>query len=63
MPAEIFKHLKKVWVSGQQLRISRGGEDADGGHAHKPKPRKPPSFDRSGFAPAKRHDGKPRRPK
>jgi len=63
MPAEIFKHLKKVWVSGQQLRISRGGEDADGGHAHKPKPRKPPSFERGGFAPAKRHDGKPRRPK
>ncbi|MGN6520770.1 MAG: DEAD/DEAH box helicase [Dokdonella sp.] len=55
MPAEIFKHLKKVWVSGQQLRITRGGEgEAD--HAHRPKPRKPPSFDRGGFAPPKRHD-------
>jgi ATP-dependent RNA helicase DeaD len=26
MPAEIFKHLKKVWVSGQQLRITRGSD-------------------------------------
>ncbi|HEY0179517.1 MAG TPA: DEAD/DEAH box helicase [Dokdonella sp.] len=26
MPQEIFKHLKKVWVSGQQLRITRGSE-------------------------------------
>jgi len=55
MPAEIFKHLKKVWVSGQQLRITRGG-DEDGDRTHKPKPRKPPSFDRGGFAPPKRHD-------
>jgi ATP-dependent RNA helicase DeaD len=23
MPKEIFKHLKKVWVSGQRLQISR----------------------------------------
>ncbi|MGH6629689.1 MAG: DbpA RNA binding domain-containing protein [Burkholderiales bacterium] len=23
MPKEIFKHLGKVWVSGQQLKISR----------------------------------------
>ncbi len=46
MPAEIFRHLKKVWVSGQQLRITRGGEAHEGG-----KPRnagKPPSFDRGG---------------
>ena len=64
MPAEIFKHLKKVWVSGQQLRITRSGEDDTGAHAHKPKPRKPPSFDRGGgFGAPKRHDGKPRRPK
>jgi len=26
MPKDIFKMLKKVWVSGQQLRISRTGE-------------------------------------
>ncbi len=27
MPKEIFKDLKKVWVAGQQLRISRLDED------------------------------------
>jgi ATP-dependent RNA helicase DeaD len=26
MPSDVFKLLKKVWVSGQQLRITRGGE-------------------------------------
>ncbi|WP_300617366.1 DEAD/DEAH box helicase [Dokdonella sp.] len=40
MPQEIFKHLKKVWVSGQQLRITRGNEEAESGGPHKPK--KPP---------------------
>jgi len=69
MPAEIFKHLKKVWVSGQQLRISRGGDEPDAGPPRKPKANKPPSFDRGGFAPPKhrdakpRHGGKPHRPK
>jgi len=29
MPSDVFKHLKKVWVSGQQLRITRGGESGD----------------------------------
>ena len=28
MPSDVFKILKKVWVSGQQLRITRGSEDA-----------------------------------
>ena len=28
MPAEIFQHLKRVWVAGQQLKISRIGEDS-----------------------------------
>jgi len=42
MPSEIFKHLKKVWVSGQQLRITRGGEEPDFGKPRKPKG--PPSF-------------------
>ena len=37
MPSEIFKHLKKVWVSGQQLRITRGGEEPDFGKPRKPK--------------------------
>jgi len=69
MPAEIFKHLKKVWVSGQQLRITRGGDEPDAGPPRKAGPRKPPSFDRGGFAPPKhrdakpRHGGKPHRPK
>jgi ATP-dependent RNA helicase DeaD len=26
MPGDVFKHLKKVWVSGQQLRITRADE-------------------------------------
>jgi ATP-dependent RNA helicase DeaD len=42
MPSEIFKHLKKVWVSGQQLRITRGGEEPEFGKPRKPKG--PPSF-------------------
>ncbi|MBN8727544.1 MAG: DEAD/DEAH box helicase [Xanthomonadales bacterium] len=55
MPAEIFKHLKKVWVSGQQLRITRAeaaphragahgprGAAADGHRPPRPKPRKGP---------------------
>jgi ATP-dependent RNA helicase DeaD len=62
MPAEIFKHLKKVWVSGQQLRITRGGDEPDRG---KPQSGKPPSFKPrspapSGFDKAKRHDAKKR---
>jgi len=58
MPAEIFKHLKKVWVSGQQLRITRGGEEVP--PAKERASHKPPSFSRgpraeSGFE-------RPRRP-
>ncbi|HEY6940913.1 DEAD/DEAH box helicase [Dokdonella sp.] len=69
MPAEIFKHLKKVWVSGQQLRITRGGEESEAGRPRAPKSSRPPSFGRGGLEPPKRHastkphDGKPRRPK
>ncbi|HEY0230061.1 MAG TPA: helicase-related protein, partial [Dokdonella sp.] len=44
MPPEIFKHLKKVWVSGQQLRITRGGEAPDFGKPRKFSSPKPPSF-------------------
>jgi ATP-dependent RNA helicase DeaD len=29
MPSEIFQHLKKVWVSNQQLRITRGTDKPD----------------------------------
>ena len=42
MPPEIFKHLKKVWVSGQQLRITRGSDEPESGKPRKPKG--PPSF-------------------
>jgi ATP-dependent RNA helicase DeaD len=61
MPAEIFRHLKKVWVSGQQLRITRGGEAHEGG-ARPPRSKKPPSFDRGGSdRPKRRPPGKPAR--
>ena len=58
MPPEIFKHLKKVWVSGQQLRITRNADADDGAPFHRAKPRKPPSFDRGGFAAPKRPGAK-----
>jgi ATP-dependent RNA helicase DeaD len=62
MPAEIFKHLKKVWVSGQQLRITRGGDEPDRGKPHlgKPPSFKPRSHTPGGFDKAKRHDAKKR---
>ena len=62
MPAEIFKHLKKVWVSGQQLRITRGGDEPDRGKPHSGKPPsfKPRSSTPGGFDKAKRHDAKKR---
>ena len=44
MPPEIFKHLKKVWVSGQQLRITRGGDEPDFGKPRRPHSATPPSF-------------------
>ena len=48
MPKELLMHLKKVWVSGQQLRIHKVGEG--GGDA----PRK--------FKPAAARTGAPRPP-
>jgi ATP-dependent RNA helicase DeaD len=30
MPAEIYRHLQSVWVSGQKLRISRAGGGPEG---------------------------------
>jgi len=50
MPPEILSHLKKVWVSGQQLRIHRIGEDS--GHA-------PPRRFKPGGKPAPRAGAKP----
>ena len=47
MPKELLMHLKKVWVSGQQLRIHKVGEGDDGDAA----PRK--------FKPAGARTGKP----
>ena len=48
MPSDVFKLLKKVWVSGQQLRITRGGEDAGAHKTNFPRktfaPKKPTSF-------------------
>ncbi|MCQ4165349.1 DEAD/DEAH box helicase [Tahibacter harae] len=40
MPSDVFKHLKRVWVSGQQLRISRA-EEGDSARPDRA-PRKPP---------------------
>ena len=36
MPKEIFNELKKVWVSGQQLKISRLSAERKGGRKGKP---------------------------
>ncbi|MFC4728295.1 DEAD/DEAH box helicase [Coralloluteibacterium thermophilus] len=42
MPRELMAHLKKVWVSGQQLRISRLSEPASGARAARPRgPQRP----------------------
>ncbi len=52
MPAEIFRHLKKVWVSGQQLRITRSGDESAPERPHRGKgssaarTRQPGGFDR-----------------
>jgi ATP-dependent RNA helicase DeaD len=54
MPSDVFKHLKKVWVSGQQLRITRGGEDGGAHRTH---------FPRRTFAPKKSNDAGFDRPK
>jgi ATP-dependent RNA helicase DeaD len=60
MPSDVFKHLKKVWVSGQQLRITRGGEDA-GAHAGRRPGRDARNAPPSGFARPKRPKRDPRR--
>jgi ATP-dependent RNA helicase DeaD len=56
MPSDVFKLLKNVWVSGQQLRITRGGEDAEPRAAQHRPPRPPARKPPSGFT-------SPRRPK
>ncbi|MFK2872911.1 DEAD/DEAH box helicase [Dyella lipolytica] len=56
MPAEIFEHLKKVWVNQQMLRIAewKGSDDDAGG--------RPPRKSGPGFKPAhaRGHGDKPR---
>ena len=34
MPKDVFKDLKKVWVSGQQLKISTIKKDHKSGYSH-----------------------------
>jgi ATP-dependent RNA helicase DeaD len=56
MPAEVFQHLQKVWVSQQQLRIKEwDGNDSGAGDAP---PRRPGGFRPGGGF--KKHGGKPR---
>ena len=42
MPREIFQHLKGVWVSGQQLRISRDKKGSGNTKTHDRKSDKRP---------------------
>ena len=67
MPRELFEHLKKVWVSGQQLRMRRAeAGDNEGGRDHAPRPARPRPAPR-GKPPARagalRKPGKPRPPR
>ena len=39
MPKELFKHLRKVWVSGRQLQISKLDKSGSGKGARKGKPK------------------------
>jgi ATP-dependent RNA helicase DeaD len=42
MPNDVFKHLQKVWVSGQQLRISKVEGDGEGTPSREPSERRGP---------------------
>ncbi|RAO75409.1 DEAD/DEAH box helicase [Dyella jiangningensis] len=55
MPKEVFEHLKKVWVSQQQLRIKEW--DGDDSGADEPAPRRAGGYRPGGF---KKPHGKPR---
>jgi len=64
MPVEIFRHLKKVWVSGQQLRITHSSEPRDERKPHagkapagKPFAGKPKTFKPKSFAPPGKSGG------
>lgn len=53
IPKDIFNELKKVWVSGQQLKISRMGEEQ--------KTKRSDSRPKSKTKPAKKDDAKPKK--
>ncbi|MGH8052579.1 MAG: DEAD/DEAH box helicase [Stenotrophomonas sp.] len=71
MPSDVLQHLKKVWVSGQQLQMRRLEEGEDAGSSSPSKPRfdKKPGGGRPGLRPGApaahpRRDGfKPRGPR
>jgi ATP-dependent RNA helicase DeaD len=44
MPKDVYKHLRKVWVCGRQLNISRFGDDA--GDTSAPPKRQAPTRDK-----------------
>jgi ATP-dependent RNA helicase DeaD len=48
LPNDMLEHLKKVWVAGQQLNISRDAETvaAPAASAAKPAPKKMPTFEK-----------------
>jgi ATP-dependent RNA helicase DeaD len=50
LPADLLGHLGKVWVAGQQLRISREGEPAHSGERAREKTRTPASEPAGGSA-------------
>jgi len=58
MPSDVFKLLKKVWVSGQQLRITRGGDTPEfaprASKSFVKKPHKPGGFEKPKRPPPKR---------
>jgi len=63
MPKPVFEHLKRVWVSGQQLRISRVGDGAEPSpRRRKPAPKEYPKS-RSGEGRKATAPAKGRRPK
>jgi ATP-dependent RNA helicase DeaD len=41
MPREVMEHLKKVWVSGQQLRMRRADDEGRGPPRGRPGPKPP----------------------
>ncbi|VAW50710.1 DEAD-box ATP-dependent RNA helicase DeaD (= CshA) [hydrothermal vent metagenome] len=56
MPKEMLYTLKKIWVAGQQLKISRDGDKKDGSQQGNNKPASKPASDR----PKDRKKGKDR---